>query len=103
MNVNNDLQGLQGLFPSPEVAEAQAAQGAQGAQGAREALGVAGQRAADEATLSPAASVAAQATPDSDVRMDKVGEVQQALAAGTYSVSSSAVADKMIDRMLGRG
>ncbi|MGC2639102.1 MAG: flagellar biosynthesis anti-sigma factor FlgM, partial [Acidobacteriaceae bacterium] len=56
----------------------------------------------DEATLSPAASLAAQAAPDSDVRMDKVAAVQQALAAGTYNVPAGAVAGKVIDQMLGK-
>ena len=94
MNVNNDLQGIRQLFPSQEVSQTEGAH-AQGAGGP----GAAAQ--ADEATLSPAASLAAQAAPDSDVRMDKVNQVQQALAAGAYNVPSSEVAGKMIDRMLG--
>ncbi len=96
MNVNNDLQGLQPLFPSPEVEKAQS--GKSGSAGAPAAAG-----AADEATLSTAASAAAQVAPDSDVRMDKVAAIQQALAAGTYNVPALAVADKMISQMLGKG
>jgi negative regulator of flagellin synthesis FlgM len=57
---------------------------------------------ADQATLSSAASAAAQAAPDSDVRMEKVAEVQKALADGTYNVASSDVANRMIDSMLGK-
>jgi anti-sigma28 factor (negative regulator of flagellin synthesis) len=34
--------------------------------------------------------------------MDKVTQVQQALAAGTYNVPSSEVAGKMLDQMLGK-
>jgi len=94
MNVNNDLQGLQQLFPSEEVAKAQG--GKPGGAGTAAS-------AADEATLSTAASAAAGAAPDSDVRMEKVTQVQQALAAGTYNVPASAVADKMMNQMLGKG
>ena len=36
-----------------------------------------------------------------DVRADKVGAIQQAIAAGTYSVPASAVADKLIQHLLG--
>jgi negative regulator of flagellin synthesis FlgM len=96
MNVNNDLQGLQQLFPSQGVEQTQT--GRQGSAAAQTAGS-----AADQATLSTAASVAAQAAPDSDVRMDKVTQVQQALAAGTYNVPASAVADKMIGQMLAKG
>ncbi len=94
MNVNNDLQGVQQLFSSQQVIRAEGAK-TQNAAGSAAAAG------ADEATLSHAASLASQAASDSDVRMDKVAEVQQALASGTYNVSSGEVAGKMIDRMLG--
>jgi anti-sigma28 factor (negative regulator of flagellin synthesis) len=46
--------------------------------------------------------VAAAAAPDSDVRMEKVNAVQQALASGAYNVPASEVAGKMIDHMLGK-
>lgn len=94
MNVNNNLQALQQIFASPGVEKS----------GAAGTAAVAGQSAAgaDEATLSPAASLAAQAAPDSDVRMDKVNGVQQALAAGTYRVASADVADKLIASMLNK-
>jgi flagellar biosynthesis anti-sigma factor FlgM len=96
MNVNNDLQGLQSLFPSQQITEGQAGKSGGAATPAAGS-------AADEATLSTAASAAAQAAPDSDVRMEKVTEIQQALAAGTYNVPASAVADKMMSQMLGKG
>jgi len=38
---------------------------------------------------------------DSDVRTDKVAGIQSALAAGTYNVSASAVATKVVNSMLG--
>jgi flagellar biosynthesis anti-sigma factor FlgM len=94
MNVNNDLQGLQQLFSSQEATRATNGRSANGA-GAVQAEG-------DRATLSSAASLAAQSAPDADVRMEKVTQVQQALASGTYNVPASEVAGKMIDQMLGR-
>jgi negative regulator of flagellin synthesis FlgM len=95
MNVNNNLQGLQQLLSSQEVVKGESAQ--RGGTGAGQVQG-----GVDEATLSSAASVAAQTAPDADVRMEKVAAVQQALAGGTYSVPSTEVAGKMIDAMLSR-
>ena len=37
---------------------------------------------------------------DSTVRMDKVTEIQAALASGSYNVPASAVASKVVDSML---
>ena len=59
--------------------------------------------AGDRATLSSAGSGVSQAAADSDVRMDKVAAIQAALAAGTYNVPPSAVAEKVVDAMLGSG
>ncbi len=95
MNVNNDLQGMQQLFSSQEVSKAPSS-ATQAASAQEPVIG------SDEATLSSAASYAAQAAPDSDVRMDKVDQVKQALAAGTYNVPSTEVASKMIEQMLGK-
>jgi flagellar biosynthesis anti-sigma factor FlgM len=94
MNVNNNLQGLQQLFSSQEVSQQAGKAGASDAQAAHAET--------DQATLSSAASVAAAAAPDSDVRMEKVNAVQQALASGAYNVPASEVAGKMIDHMLGK-
>jgi negative regulator of flagellin synthesis FlgM len=94
MNVNNGLQGLQQLFSSQEVAQSGGKAGPKGVEDA--------QAGTDQATLSAAASVASSSAPDSDVRMDKVAEVQAALASGTYDVPAAAVAGKMIDQMLGK-
>ena len=46
-------------------------------------------------------SSAAQALDGSDIRSAKVSALQQAIAAGSYSVSSSDVADKIIQSLLG--
>lgn len=54
----------------------------------------------DGASLSRAANAVAQALSGSDTRSDKVAALQQSIAAGTYSVSSSAVAEKLFSTML---
>ena len=53
----------------------------------------------DQASFS-AGGLAVQSTDMSDVRATKVAELRSAIAAGTYNVSSSAVADKMVEGML---
>ncbi len=44
--------------------------------------------------------VSSQPTETSDVRLTKVAELKAAIAGGTYNVSASAVADKMVEGML---
>ena len=53
----------------------------------------------DQASFS-AGSLAVQSTDMSDVRTTKVAELRQAISSGTYNVSASAVADKMVEGML---
>ncbi|MDR3723817.1 MAG: flagellar biosynthesis anti-sigma factor FlgM [Terracidiphilus sp.] len=53
-------------------------------------------------TVSNAASQVSQTATDDGVRMDKVTSVQSALTSGTYNVSASAVAAKVVDSMLAR-
>lgn len=54
----------------------------------------------DQANLSSTGGVMAQALEGSDVRSAKVTALQQAIASGSYNVSSSDVAEKMIDSLL---
>lgn len=54
----------------------------------------------DEATLSNLGTALNGAAAQEGVRPDRVAAVQQALAAGTYSVPSVKVADKLIEAML---
>jgi negative regulator of flagellin synthesis FlgM len=93
MNVNSNLQVIQQLFSNEQVT---------GANGSRARSSAAQEVPAttDEATLSPAASLAALSASDSDVRLNKVAQVQEALAAGTYNIPSAEVAGKIIDHML---
>ena len=56
---------------------------------------------ADHTKLSEFGGALAQVlSTTSDVRMDKVTALQQAIVAGTYNVSASDVADKMIQSLL---
>jgi negative regulator of flagellin synthesis FlgM len=57
----------------------------------------------DQTVVSSTGDAMLQAMGSSDVRADKVASLQMAIANGTYSVSSSDVADKLIGSMLGRG
>ena len=54
----------------------------------------------DEATLSNVGAAMQSAADRDGVRLDKVAAIQQALAAGTYNVSASEVADKLVESML---
>lgn len=55
---------------------------------------------ADHANLSVTSNLLAQALSGDDVRTEKVAALQQAIASGTYNVSSSDVADKLIQTLL---
>jgi negative regulator of flagellin synthesis FlgM len=55
----------------------------------------------DQANLSSTGGLVAQALEGSDTRSAKVASLQQAIAAGNYSVSSSDAADKIIQSLLG--
>lgn len=54
----------------------------------------------DRADLSTTGGLISKALEGSDVRTDKVAALQQAIALGSYNVSSSDVADKMIQSLL---
>jgi negative regulator of flagellin synthesis FlgM len=56
--------------------------------------------AVDHAKLSGFGGALAQALTQSDVRMEKVTGLQQAIASGTYNVSASDVAEKIISSLL---
>jgi negative regulator of flagellin synthesis FlgM len=55
---------------------------------------------ADQTSLSATAGLVASALEGSDTRSEKVASLQQAIAAGTYNVPSSAVAGKIIQSLL---
>jgi len=55
---------------------------------------------ADQTNLTSTGGLVAQALESSDTRSAKVASLQQAIASGSYSVSSSDVADKIIQSLL---
>jgi len=94
MDIRSSMEGLRTLLGVNPAAPA-------AAQGKSAPSATASGIASDQATLSSAASEISDAAMGEDVRMDKVSQVQQALAAGTYNVPASAVASKVVDAMLG--
>ena len=55
---------------------------------------------ADQTNLSSAGGLVVQALEGEDTRSAKVASLQQAIAAGTYNVPSTSVADKIIQSLL---
>lgn len=55
----------------------------------------------DQASLSSTGGLVAQALEGTDARSAKVASLQQAIVGGNYNVSSSDVADKIIESLLG--
>ncbi|HZD51369.1 MAG TPA: flagellar biosynthesis anti-sigma factor FlgM [Silvibacterium sp.] len=91
MNIQNNFQGLSQILGTERISESAAPKPAQNAAGA------AGSN--DEAHLSAAAVAISQTSALPDVRMDKVTAIQAGLAEGSYQVSSSDVAAKLIEHM----
>jgi len=92
MKIPNGIEDISQIFPSQPVTSAAATKGNSSPQGDT----VEG----DKAQLSVLATQIAQSTTGSDVRMDKVTSIQNALQAGTYQVSASDVAQKIVTSML---
>jgi negative regulator of flagellin synthesis FlgM len=95
MDIRSSLDGLKSLLGTAPVAPANPAPIKSGSSTGTSAL------SSDRATLSGAGSEVLQTASDSDVRTEKVAGIQAALAAGSYNVSSSAVASKLVDSMMG--
>ncbi len=99
MDIRNSVEGLKTLLGVPSAGLEQARPAKPGSTAGSATPPLVG----DHATLSSAGTEVSQTAADSGVRTDKVVAVQAALAAGTYDVSSAAVAGKVVDAMLGRG
>ena len=95
MDIRSSLDGLKSLLGTSAPTQAAAQQPKSGAAASGSGLG------SDRATFSSAGSEVSQTATDSGARMDKVAEIQAALASGSYNVSAEAVASKVVDSMLG--
>lgn len=100
----NGITNTQTLFGRgvSSATEATATQGTEGAKTGRPGT-TAPAAAVDTTAGKVQVSTAAGAllNSDGDVRMDKVASLQKAIHSGSYNVSSTDVADKLIGTMLG--
>jgi negative regulator of flagellin synthesis FlgM len=101
MSYTNGVGGLQQLLRSMTPTTTQPAEPANppSLNGAATAHS-GGENCADQTSLSSAGGLIAEALEGSDTRTAKVAALQQAIASGTYNVSSADVADKMIQSLL---
>ncbi|MDW5266499.1 MULTISPECIES: flagellar biosynthesis anti-sigma factor FlgM [Acidobacteriaceae] len=91
-------QALSSITPAPTQPASQVTESTSASQ-QRNATATPAKQA-DQTSLSSAGGVIAHALEGSDVRTDKVAALQKAIASGSYNVSSSDVASKMIDSLL---
>lgn len=94
MNIRSDFQSLQSVTADIALSAAQMTT-------AHPDVSASASVSADQAHLSGAASLAAHAASLPDVREEKVETVRAAIAGGTYNVSSSDVAQSMMNHLLG--
>ena len=101
MSYANGIGALQQALSSIAPAATQlASQTAETVAANQHSTSVAKTGHADQANLSSASGMIAHALEGSDVRSEKVTALQQAIASGSYKVSSSEVAGKMIQSLL---
>ena len=96
MNIQSNFNPVPYVQPTPTVGRATGSSPASDAAPAP-AESFAG---LDSTSLSQASLLASASSGASDVRSEKVAAVQQALAGGSYAVSASDVAGKLIDHLL---
>jgi negative regulator of flagellin synthesis FlgM len=97
MNVNDGLHGLPEALGISQASPVSAVQPQQQTPNSASTNNI-----QDRTEVSTAASLANQAMSVPDVRMDKVAAMQQVLADGTYQVSATDVADKLLGHMMGK-
>lgn len=96
--IGNLQQVLSSITPATTPATSQAVESTDAITSHRVSTSQAAQ--ADQTNLSSAGGIIAQALQGSDTRPDKIAALQKSIASGSYNVSSSDVAGKMIDSLL---
>lgn len=94
MDIRSSLDGLKSLLGTTQTAQVSTDARSTASTTTPSAL------ESDSATLSSAAAQVSQTASDEGVRMDKVSAIQSALSAGSYNVSASVVAAKLVDSMM---
>ena len=98
MSYTNGIGDWKQVFPAVAPTSASQTQQSGSRTQAAESKPAAG--AQDEAKVSSTGELVARALSTPDVRTDKVEALQKAIGDGSYNVSSSDVAGKMIDSLL---
>ena len=102
MSISNGIGSVQGLS-NPVTAASQTAPAGKDQQVKTAAVPVHAtakvSQDADQAVISSTSGLLSQALSASDVRLHRVLPIQQAIASGSYDVSSSDVADKVISSL----
>ncbi len=98
MSISNGIGNLRGLTntvtPTPQTVQTGKEQQVKTAVAS--SASPRASQAVDQAVISSTSNLLSEALNGSDVRLHKVLPIQQAIASGTYDVSSSEVADKII-------
>jgi negative regulator of flagellin synthesis FlgM len=92
MKIGNGIEDLSQVFPSQGANNTSTTKGTPSPQ--NESLN------GDKAQLSTLATQLAQSAESSDIRLDKVASIQNALQMGNYQVSATEVAKKVMTSML---
>ena len=104
MSYTNGIGNPQELFGATEAAASSSANRTAKAERGSASLsveaGLGNGVPVDDAKLSSTATLMVQALTASDVRADKVAQLQQSIAAGTYNIPSSDVAAKVVSALL---
>ncbi len=102
MSISNGIGSVQGLS-NPVTAASQTAPAGKDQQVKTAAVPVHAtakvSQDVDQAVISSTSGLLSQALSASDVRLHRVLPIQQAIASGSYDVSSSDVADKVISSL----